>query len=61
MRRSGLLKAEEVAKLTGQHPGTILRYAREGKIPFIRINGSVRFDKGEILQWIESQKTKEPT
>lgn len=58
--KQGLIKAEEVARLTGQHPATILRYAREGKIPSVRINGSVRFDKGEILQWLESQKTKGP-
>jgi len=48
-----LMTAPEVAKITRLHEATIRRLAREGKIPYVRLNNySVRFKETDILEWI---------
>lgn len=42
--------ADEMAEILGAHPKTVLRWAREGRIPCIRIGGRVvRFRPAEVL------------
>ena len=50
-----LLNAQRVAAILQVAPRTVRRYAREGCIPRpVRIAGSVRWRKSDILTFIES-------
>lgn len=48
-RRSNLLTAKEVAEYLGLHEQTVYDRVKEGKIPHIRIGGSIRFDLDEVI------------
>jgi excisionase family DNA binding protein len=51
-----LLDVKEVAELLGVSMVTVHRMKREGKIPYIKIGGSLKFDREDIYKWIESLK-----
>ena len=53
-----LLKSGEVAELLGLSPKTIYRLAIQGKIPSIQISGggSVRFERDQIIKWLNQQR-----
>ena len=40
------------------HPNTTYKWTNEGKIPFIKINGQIRFEKEEIEEWKDKKKIK---
>jgi excisionase family DNA binding protein len=46
-----LLSAEEAAKLLRMHPVTLLRWAREGRLPHRRFGGRVFFRASELDAW----------
>jgi excisionase family DNA binding protein len=48
-----LLTAREVAEIIGCHEQTIYKWKDQGKIPFIKKNGLIRFRESEIKEWIE--------
>jgi excisionase family DNA binding protein len=48
-----LLDADEAAKLLKIHPQTLLRSARRGKIPAIRVGRLWRFRASILNQWLE--------
>ncbi|HEY6253137.1 MAG TPA: helix-turn-helix domain-containing protein [Candidatus Angelobacter sp.] len=48
-----LLDAEEAAKLLRIHPQTLLRGARRGEIPAIRVGRLWRFRASILNQWLE--------
>lgn len=48
-----LLTVEQVAIYTGMKERTIRDYVYKGKIPYIKINKMVRFDRAKIDQWID--------
>lgn len=51
-----LLKVSEVAemlKLTNQQ---VYNLKAQKKIPFIEIGGSIRFDKADIISWLNEHK-----
>lgn len=50
-----LLSAEEAAHLLGCHPRTLLRKAREGSVPCVRIFDKVRFRASALNGWLETQ------
>jgi len=54
--RSGLLTINEVANLLGFHPVTLRDWAREGRLPALRIAGQWRFDRAEIAVWVEARR-----
>jgi excisionase family DNA binding protein len=45
------ISAIEAGRLLGIHPVTILRWAREGRIPHRRFGRKVKFRKSELDQW----------
>lgn len=50
-----LIDATEAARLLGCHPRTLLRKAREGCIPCVRVFDKVRFRASALDRWLESQ------
>ena len=50
-----LLSAEEAALLLGCHPRTLLRKAREGNVPSVRVFDKVRFRSSALNDWLDSQ------
>jgi putative molybdopterin biosynthesis protein len=51
-----LLTAEELGELLRVTSNTVVRMARDGEVPAIKIFGKLRFNAAEIEQWIETQK-----
>ena len=52
-----LLNVQEVAKLIGVRPSTIYQWTSQEYIPHIKVGKLVRFDRNEILKWLNSLKT----
>ena len=48
-----MMKAEELSSMFSVPMRTILRLAKEGKIPAIKIGGRWRFDRDVIEQWMQ--------
>jgi excisionase family DNA binding protein len=46
-----LISAVEAAGLLGIHPVTILRWAREGRIPHRRLGRKVKFRVSDLNSW----------
>ena len=51
-----LLKPDEVAKILSICPRTLWQLTRDGKLPCIRINRSVRYDPKDLTEFIDNQK-----
>ena len=47
-----IMTTNEIAEYLKLHPITIIKYAKEGKIPATRIGRVWRFDKELIDRWI---------
>jgi excisionase family DNA binding protein len=52
------LKAKDVAAIIKLDTSTVLRKARCGIIPHVRIGGIIRFSEREIEAWIKGHGTK---
>src|ERR1035438_7117913 len=50
--RTGLLNMAEVSDLLGFHPVTLRDWAREGRLPTVRIGSAWRFDPVELAMWV---------
>lgn len=50
-----LLSPGEAALLLGCHPRTLLRKAREGRVPSVRVFDKVRFRATALNGWLEAQ------
>ena len=52
-----LLSAADVAALLDVKIGTVYAWTEQGRLPHVRLGRrAVRFDRDEILAWIESQR-----
>jgi excisionase family DNA binding protein len=51
----GLMTAKEVALLCGISDKTVYRLASEGRIPYTRIQSSLRFKRRDVYRWIEAK------
>jgi excisionase family DNA binding protein len=56
-----LLTAEQVAQLLAVDTSWVLRTAREGAIPHIRLGRYVRFSEASIREWLGQLETKPRT
>ncbi len=54
-----ILTVKELAELLKIKPKTIYQWAELNQIPYIKINGALRFDFDDITKWINSCK-KQP-
>jgi excisionase family DNA binding protein len=51
----GLLTAKQTAAALGTSDKTIYRLAKQGRIPYVRINSSLRFRQADVDAWLESK------
>lgn len=52
-----LLTKEQVARLLRVKPGTVSRWASEGKIPRIVVSPkTIRFDAGDVLRFLKGRQ-----
>jgi excisionase family DNA binding protein len=49
--------AEEVAELLGVPVGWVREATRRGDVPCVRLGRYVRYDRDEVLAWVESLKS----
>jgi len=52
-----MLKTKEVAEMLGVTSHAVLKWARAKKLPSYKIQGAWRFNKEEIREWLQQQKT----
>lgn len=50
-----LLTSEQVAELLQVEPRTIHQWARDGKIPHVRVGKFFRFHEAELEAWIRAE------
>lgn len=50
------LTVTDICELLNAKPSTIYQWAELGQIPCFKINGLLRFEEKEILEWIKSYK-----
>jgi excisionase family DNA binding protein len=48
----GLLSVQQVAEALAAHPQTVYSWAQEGKLPYFRIGGRIKFDPTAIADWL---------
>jgi excisionase family DNA binding protein len=53
-----LITAAQAGQLLGLHPVTLLRWAREYRVPCHRIGRKVKFRTSELNAWLASGYTK---
>ena len=51
-----LLTVKELSNLINIKQKTLYQWVELGQIPYIRLNGSIRFDLGDIRAWVEGCK-----
>lgn len=51
-----LISVKELSQVLNIKASTIYQWAELKQIPYIKLNGSVRFDLGDIQKWIEGCK-----
>jgi excisionase family DNA binding protein len=52
-----ILSAVEVCQLLKLHPVTLLRWAREGRVPHLRLGRRVLFRLSQLNVWLTSNET----
>lgn len=52
-----LISSVEAGKLLGIHPVTLLRWAREGRVPHRRLGRKVKFRSSDLNQWLTTGYT----
>jgi excisionase family DNA binding protein len=55
---NNLLTAQELAEILKVNEQTIYRWAREGKLPRVKIGSSIRFDREQVRSWLEAQEVE---
>lgn len=53
-----LLTPNEVAAALHLHPRTVVRLARERRLPSIRVLGRVRFRPSDIASWLAAREDR---
>jgi excisionase family DNA binding protein len=53
-----LLTVKETAEYLSIHPNTIYKWTEGGKVPHIKINGQVRFERNTIESWLKTYTYK---
>jgi excisionase family DNA binding protein len=55
-----LLTIRELSKILKINKSTLYQWVNEGKIPYIRMGGIIRFRKNDIVKWLD-QCTRKKT
>jgi excisionase family DNA binding protein len=56
MNDEKIMRVKEASTYLGVSESTIRKYVLEKSIPFIKINGIIRFDLNDIENWLEKGK-----
>jgi len=51
-----IVKVEEIAEILSVKPSTLYQWAELGLIPSMKLNGALRFDLDDIVNWIKACK-----
>ena len=54
-----LLNAQEVAEYLGLGVSTIYEWASNNRIPCLHVGNRLRFDRSDILRWLEARKEED--
>jgi excisionase family DNA binding protein len=57
LRSHELMTAIEAANQLRIHPVTLQRWAREGRVPYLKLGRKVLFSASQLNRWIESNYT----
>ena len=52
-----LITVKDVSELINVKSAAVYDWTYQNKIPYYKLNGVIRFDKDEILEWIKSNKS----
>lgn len=55
-----LVTIKELSEFLKVKPSTIYSWVHSGTIPFIKLNGLLRFDMDEVQEWVNSSKSISP-
>jgi excisionase family DNA binding protein len=55
-----ILTVKQVSELFQAKPSTVYAWAEQRLIPSFKINGLLRFDQDEVLEWLKGCKQPEP-
>jgi len=53
-----LLTPQETAKYLSSTKGTIYFWVNKNKIPYVKVNGTLRFDIDDLNAWIKKNKVE---
>jgi excisionase family DNA binding protein len=54
------MNAKELSKIQGLHPETVRDWARDGRLPRVRIGYAIKFDRHQIANWIRHREMAVP-
>jgi excisionase family DNA binding protein len=53
-----LLTTREAAEYLAMHIGTVQAWARDGRIPTVRVGGRWKFRKADLDEWIDGRRVE---
>ena len=53
-----LITVKELSEIISVKESTLYQWAELRQIPSVKLNGAVRFDLGDVMQWIQSCKVE---
>ena len=51
-----LLRGEDAARALSMSRAMLYRLVKEGKIPYVRMGGMLRFHPDDLREWVETQR-----
>jgi len=58
--KPGLINVTELSHILGLHPVTVREWAREGRLPHVRVGYNIKFDRQRIADWIRDRELAIP-
>lgn len=55
---SKLMTTDEVAEMLQVSSGTVRNWVSANKIPFVKVNAAVRFERSQLEAWIQKRSVK---
>jgi len=58
--KPGLISVTELSHMLDLHPVTVREWAREGRLPYVRVGYNIKFDRQRIADWIRDRELAIP-
>ena len=58
--KPGLMNVTELSHILDLHPETVREWAREGRLPYVRVGYNIKFDRQRIADWIRDRELAIP-